>query len=64
MGNQRLIEVGFGQSENYGVRSMAEHNGRLYIGTAQVFKVDPDKNDSNAAKREGTEVWEFEKVGE
>jgi hypothetical protein len=60
VGKARLIEAGFGQSENYGVRSMAEHDGKLYIGTAQVFKIDPDKNDTNAAKRDGTEVWEFE----
>ena len=62
MGHKDLIEPGFGQSENYGIRSMAEHEGRLYIGTAQVFKIEPGSDDSNAANREGTEVWEFDPI--
>lgn len=62
MGHNLLIEEGFGQSENYGIRSMAEHNGRLYIGTAQPFKIEPGVSDSNAANREGTEVWEFDPI--
>jgi hypothetical protein len=60
IGDGRLIEEGFDQSENYGIRSMAEHHGRLYIGTAQPFKIEPGKDSSNAANREGTEVWEFD----
>lgn len=59
IGNRRLIEEGFGQSENYGIRSMTELNGRLYIGTAQPYKIEPGVDSSNAANREGTEVWEF-----
>lgn len=60
MGHRRLIEEGFDKPENYGIRSMAEHNGRLYIGTAQPFKIEPGIDDTAAANREGTEVWEFD----
>lgn len=64
IGDGRLIEEGFGQSENFGIRSMTEYNGRLYIGTAQVYKVEPGSDDSDRANRDGTEVWEFEKMAE
>ena len=62
MGPGDIFEPGFGKAENYGIRSMAEHKGRLYIGTAQPFKVEPGKNDSSSANREGTEVWEFDPI--
>lgn len=60
IGNRKLIEEGFGQTVNYGIRSMAEHSGRLFIGTAQPFKVEPGSNDTPAASRDGMEVWEFD----
>lgn len=62
IGHNNLIEEGFGKPENYGVRSMAEHNGRLYIGTAQPFKIEPGISDTPAGNRAGTEVWEFDPV--
>ena len=60
MGHERLLEEGFDRSENYGIRTMAEHKGRLFIGTAQPFKIKPGVDDTNAAQRAGVEVWEFE----
>ena len=60
MGDKRLVEEGFNRPENYGIRTMAELNGRLYIGTAQPYKVMPGKDDSAAANRKGVEVWEFD----
>lgn len=62
MGNERIFESGFGRTENFGIRSFAEFNDRLFLGTAQVFKTAPGKNDTPAANRKGTEVWEFDPI--
>jgi hypothetical protein len=46
-----LMDEGFGNWQNYGIRTMAVYDEKLYFGTAQCFFC-PDRN--------GTEIWEFD----
>lgn len=48
--NGLLMGSGFDNPQNYGIRSMAVFQGKLYLGTAQTFIW---------GEREGAEVWEL-----
>jgi len=42
--NRRALPVsvdGLGNTRNYGVRRMEERNGRIFVGTANPFNLDP-----------------------
>jgi hypothetical protein len=51
--NSPYAPTGFGNWMNWGIRTFAEYNGKLYLGTAQCWQdwCDPDVT--------GTEIWEW-----
>jgi hypothetical protein len=51
--NGKYAPTGFGNWINWGIRTFAEYNGKLYVGTAQCWQdwCDPDVT--------GAEVWEW-----
>lgn len=46
-----LMDEGFGDWQNYGIRTMAVYDEKLYLGTAQCFF---------CSNRKGTEIWELD----
>jgi len=51
--NGKYAPTGFGNWINWGIRTFAEYNGKLYLGTAQCWQdwCDPDVT--------GAEIWEW-----
>jgi hypothetical protein len=51
--NGTYAPTGFGNGMNWGIRSFAEYNGKLYLGTAQCWQdwCEPDVT--------GAEIWEW-----